>query len=40
MLMNMVLNYLTQAENSKAKIHASAEVKSTSKQGKSKEGFS
>ena len=36
----MVLNYLTQAENSKAKIHASAEVKSTSKQGKSKEGFS
>ena len=40
MLMNMVLNYLTQAENSKAKIHAFAEVKSTSKQGRSKEGFS
>ena len=40
MLMNMVLNYLTQAENRKAKIHAFAEVKSTSKQGKSKEGFS
>ena len=36
----MVLNYLTQAENSKAKIHAFAEVISASKQGKSKEGFS
>ena len=36
----MVLNYLTQAENSKAKIHAFAEVNSASKQGKSKEGFS
>ena len=40
MLINMVLNCPTYAENSKAKINAFAEVKSTSKQGKSKEGFS
>ena len=36
----MLLNYLTQAENSKVKIHAFAEVKNTSKQEKSKKGFS
>lgn len=36
----MVLNCLTQAENSQAKIHAFAEVKSAFKQGKSKEDFS
>lgn len=40
MLINIVLNCLTQAENSKAKIHAFAEVKSAFKQQKSKEGFS
>ena len=39
MLSNMGLNYLTQGENSKAKIHTFAEVKSASRQGKSKEGF-